>query len=170
MWRVFGTELGGSKHRAGPLRPGAVLAVALVVALAMAGILAAAAASARRSDEAALHQQRQLLAGALAERRLQAMLEAENIATSNLAVEHLWREFDARWAHQNMGLRVNALFGAREVVLIDGSDRFLYALDGTERAPAASVADQLDELRTVIEQVRGRRLPETPDQIGRAHV
>ena len=127
MRQVFGTGVGDGKQRPRPFRPGAVLTVALVVALAMAGILAAVAASARRSDEVALHQQRQLLAGALAERRLQAMLEAENIATSNLAVEHLWREFDARWAHQNIGLRLNALFGARDVFLVDGSDRVVPA-------------------------------------------
>src|SRR5439155_6950023 len=142
-----------------PYRPGAILVVVVIVVLAMAGILAAVAASARRGDDVALHQQRQLLAGALAERRLQAMLEAENIATSNLAVEHLWREFDARWAHQNIGLRLNALFGARDVFLVDGSDRVVYALSGTERSDPAAIGEVRGELRAVIEQVRGRRPP-----------
>src|SRR6266852_9959206 len=128
VWRVLRNRLGEMKNTERPFRPGAVLAVALIVAVAMAGILAAVSSSARSGDEVALHQQRQLLAGALAERRLQAMLETENIATSNLAVEHLWRGFDPRWAHQNIGLRLKALFGAAHVFVTDGSDRFVYAL------------------------------------------
>jgi diguanylate cyclase len=151
--------------KATPFRPGAVLAVALVVALAMAGILAAVVSSARHGDEVALHQQHQLLAGALAERRLQAMLEAENIGTSNLGVEHLWREFDPRWAHQNIGLRLNALFGAEHVFVIDGSDRFVYALSGTEIIDPKSFGDTLGHLWAVIEDVRGRRVPAMPDEV-----
>jgi diguanylate cyclase len=153
------------KNTGRPFRPGAVLAVALVVALAMAGILATVAASARHGDEVALHQQRQLLAGALAERRLQAMLEAENIGTSNLGIEHLWREFDPRWAHQNIGLRLKALFGAAHVFVIDGSDRFVYALSGTEMIDPKSFGETLGHLWAVIEDVRGRRVPAMPDEV-----
>jgi diguanylate cyclase (GGDEF)-like protein len=158
------------KNPNNPFRPGAVLAVALVVALAMGGILAAAAFSARRGDEVALHQQRQLLASALAERRLQAMLEAENVGTSNLAVEHLWREFDAHWAHANIGLRLHALFGAGHVFLIDGSDRFVYAFSGTERVDPNSFGDTLGHLWAVIEDVRGRRVPGTAGEVELATV
>src|SRR5438128_5936 len=158
------------KNTKRPFRPGAVLAVALGVALAMAGILAAVASSARSSDEVALHQQRQLLAGALAERRLQAILEAENIATSNLAVEHIWREFDPRWAHQNIGLRLKALFGAAHVFLIDGLDRFVYALSDAESIDPASFGDTLGHLWAVIEDVRGRRVPGTADELELATV
>ncbi len=170
MWRVLRNRLGEMKNTKRPFRPGAVLAVALGVALAMAGILAAVASSARSSDEVALHQQRQLLAGALAERRLQAILEAENIATSNLAVEHIWREFDSRWAHQNIGLRLKALFGAAHVFLIDGLDRFVYALSDAESIDPASFGDTLGHLWAVIEDVRGRRVPGTADELELATV
>ena len=54
MWRVLRNRLGEMKNTKRPFRPGAVLAVALGVALAMAGILAAVASSARSSDEVAL--------------------------------------------------------------------------------------------------------------------
>src|SRR5205823_12109268 len=153
-----------------PYRPGAILVVVVIVVLAMAGILAAVAASARRGDDVALHQQRQLLAGALAERRLQAMLETENVATSNLAVEHLWREFDPRWAHQNIGLRLKALFGAAHVFVIDGSERFVYALSGTESIDPHSFGDTLGHLWAVIDDVRGRRVTGTADEIELATV
>jgi diguanylate cyclase (GGDEF)-like protein len=169
VWRVLRSRLGDMKHPDRPFRPGAVLAVALVVAVAMSGILAAVAFSARRGDDVALHQQRQLLASALAERRLQAMLEAENVGTSNLAVEHLWQEFDARWAHLNIGLRLNALFGAAHVFLIDGSDRFVYALSGTERVDPNSFGDALGHFWAVIEDVRGRRAG-TADEVELATV
>src|SRR6266480_4125141 len=158
------------KDRASPFHPGAVLGVAIVVTLAMGGILAAVAFSARHSDDVALHQQRQLLAGALAERRLQAMLETENVATSNLAVEHLWREFDPRWAHQNIGLRLKALFGAAHVFVIDGSDCFVYALSGTESIDPHSFGDTLGHLWAVIDDVRGRRVTGTADEIELATV
>ena len=170
MWQVFRNRLDEMSNTGGPFHPRAVLAVALIVALAMAGILAAVASSAQSSDEVALHQQRQLFAGALAERRLQAMLETENIATSNLAVEHLWREFDLRWAHQNVGLRLKALFGAAHVFLIDGSDRFVYALSDAESIDPASFGDTLGHLWAVIEDVRGRRVPATPDELELATV
>src|SRR5215831_13725896 len=132
-----------------PFRPGAVLAVALIVAAAMGGIMAAVASSAHRSDEVALHQQRQLLAGALAERRLQAVLETENIATSNLAVEHAWRAFDPVWTHHNIGLRLKTLFGAAHVFVIDGADRFVYALGGNESVDPDSYGKTLGHLRDV---------------------
>ncbi len=170
MWRVFQSRLGEVKDRASPFRPGAVLGVAIVVTLAMAGILAAVAFSARQSDEIALHQQRQLLAGALAERRLQAMLEAENVATSNLAVEHLWREFDPRWTHHNIGLRLNTLFGAAHVFVTDGTDRFVYALGGSESIDPHSFGDTLGHLWAVIEDVRGRRVTGTVDALEPATV
>jgi diguanylate cyclase (GGDEF)-like protein len=170
VWRVVRNRLGEMHNTATPFRPRAVLAVAVIVALAMAGILAAVAASARRGDEVALHQQRQLLASALAERRLQAMLEAENVGTSNLAVEHIWREFDPRWAHPNIGLRLNALFGAAHVFLLDGSDRFVYALSGTESIDPASFGDTLGHLWAVIADVRGRRVPGATDELELATV
>ena len=170
MWQLLRNRLGNMKKPGRPFRPGAVLAVVLAVAVAMAGILAAVVVSARRSDEIALHHQRQLLAGALAERRLQAMLEAENVGTSNLAVEHLWRQFDARWAHQNVGLRLQALFAATHAFLIDGSDRFVYALSGAERIDPGSFGDTLGQLWAVIEDVRGRRMPGRPDELEPATV
>jgi diguanylate cyclase (GGDEF)-like protein len=158
------------KNAGKPLRPGVVLAVALIVAAAMGGILAAVASSAHRSDEVALHQQRQLLASALAERRLQAMLETENIATSNLAVEHVWRTFDPAWTHQNIGLRLKMLFGAAHVFVVDGADRFVYALGGSESIDPNSYGETLDHLWAVIEDVRGRRVPSAADEIQMATV
>ena len=133
-----------------PFRPGAVLAVALIVAAAMGGILAAVASSAQRSDEVALHQQRQLLAGALAERQLQALLETENIATSNPAVEHVWRAFDPAWTHQNIGLRLKTLFGAAHVFVIDGADRFVYAIGGNKNVDPDSYGETLGHLWDVL--------------------
>jgi diguanylate cyclase len=170
VWRFLRHRLGKMKSAGKPLRPGVVLAVALIVAAAMGGILAAVASSAHRSDEVALHQQRQLLASALAERRLQAMLETENIATSNLAVEHVWRTFDPAWTHQNIGLRLKMLFGAAHVLVIDGADRFVYALGGSESIDPDFYGETLGHLRAVIEDVRGRRVPSAADEIQMATV
>jgi sensor domain CHASE-containing protein len=170
VWRFLRHRLGKMKSAGKPLRPGVVLAVALIVAAAMGGILAAVASSAHRSDEVALHQQRQLLASALAEQRLQAMLETENIATSNLAVEHVWRTFDPAWTHQNIGLRLKMLFGAAHVLVIDGADRFVYALGGSESIDPDFYGETLGHLRAVIEDVRGRRVPSAADEIQMATV
>jgi diguanylate cyclase (GGDEF)-like protein len=163
VWQGERERLGGMDSR--PLHPGPVLAIALLIALTMAFIAVAVISAAGRADEVALHQQRQLLLDSLAERRLRAVLEAENVATSNPAVEHLWQDFDPQWAHQNIGLRFKTLFGADYVFLVDGSDRFAYALGGKESVDPGSFGRALEVLSPAIDSVRGRRMPETADEL-----
>jgi len=133
--------------------------IALIVAVAMACIVLAVIFAARQTDGVALEQQRQLLANTLSERRTQVMLEAENVATSNLLVRRLWLEFDRNRAHTNVGLRLQSLFNQTHVFIVDTSDHFIYALNGRDSVDPGSFGGSLDELSAVIDDVRGRTLP-----------
>jgi diguanylate cyclase (GGDEF)-like protein len=159
VWREFQSRLGGIENRARPFHPGAMLAAALVIALALACIMIAVVSSAGKADEAALHQQRQALVSALTERRLRAMLEAEDIAASSLAVERLWGEIGPERANQNVSLQLKTLSAAGHVFIIDGSDRFVYAFSGNDSMNPSSFEPALHNLSPAIDEVRGRGEP-----------
>jgi CHASE1-domain containing sensor protein len=90
---------GASRRLADELVP-----VALILAVAGGCIVLSILTLTQRAHETELDQQRRLFANALAARRAQVVLQLENVATSNLAVQRIWARFDATWTHVNVGL------------------------------------------------------------------
>jgi diguanylate cyclase (GGDEF)-like protein len=136
-----------------------VAPIGLIVVVAILAIIASALTSAHRADEAAFEQERRLIVNTVEDRRVQLVREAENIITSNEAVRRMWLDFDPRWAHARVGLRLKTYFEHDQVFVVDPSDRFVYALVGDQVVDAANLGPAIDDLRPVIDGLRGRDTP-----------
>jgi diguanylate cyclase len=136
-----------------------LIPVAIILAVASGCIMLSVFTLAQHADETDLDQQRRLFAHALAERRAEVILQTENVATSNLAVQRIWAAFDPTWTHVNVGLRLKTLVDLSHVLVVDAFGRILYAQHDGESVDPGSMSPTLNELATLIDDVRARRQP-----------
>src|SRR6185436_14829454 len=134
----------------------AVAPIGLIITVAIVCILVAVKSSARRADEVALQQERNLFANAITEHRDEAIRDAETTVTSSDAVDRIWLTPDPDWIHRRVGLRLRSCCGVDFVIVLDPSDQMIYALTGQGRVAAGWFGAALDELKPVIDTVRGR--------------
>src|ERR1700693_3450265 len=87
-------------------RRSVVAPIILIIVVAVVCVIAAVQWSAYRADEVALHQERQLFAQAIIQRRSEVLREIESIVASDNAVSRLWTDFDGNWVHNRVGLRL----------------------------------------------------------------
>ena len=132
MWREIRTRLariraGGGDSR---VRRSAVAPIVLIIVFAVVCVIVAVQWSAYRADEVALHQERQLFAQAIAQRRAEILRDVESIVVSDNAVNRLWNDFDWTWVHNRVGLRLKNYFEQSHVFVVDSFDRFAYAMAG----------------------------------------
>src|ERR1043166_910284 len=121
------------------MRRSAVAPIGLIILFAVVCVIVAVQWSANRADEVALHQERQLFAQAIAQRRAEILRARESILASEDAVNRLWREFDRTWAHNRVWLRLKNYFEQSHVFVVDSSDRFAYPLAGRSSVGAKGV-------------------------------
>jgi diguanylate cyclase len=141
------------------VRRSAVAPIVLIIVFAVVCLIVAVQWSANRADEVALHQERQLFARAIAERRAEILRDMESIVVSENAVNRLWNGFDWTWAHNRVGLRLKSFFEQNHVFVVDSSDRFLYALAGRSSVGPKWFGATTAQLTPVIDAVRGRPSP-----------
>lgn len=160
MWREVRTRLGrigaGSDSR---MRRSAVAPIVLVIIFAVVCVIVAVQWSAYRADEVALHQERQLFARAIAQRRGFILRDIESIVASDNAVDRLWNGFDWTWVHNRVGLRLKNYFDQSHVFVVDSSDRFVYAMAGGSSVDPKWFGTATSDLAPVIDAVRGRPSP-----------
>ncbi|HXW25788.1 MAG TPA: EAL domain-containing protein [Xanthobacteraceae bacterium] len=172
MWREIWTGLnkawaGGGDKR---VRRSAVAPIVLIIVFALVCVIAAVQWSAHRADEVALHQERQLFAQAIAQRRGEILREVESIVTSDNAVNRMWIEFDWAWVHNRVGLRLQSYFEHNYIFAVDSSDEFTYAMAGRSSVDARWFGAATADLAAVIDAVRGRPSPLKPEDIDRGYV
>src|ERR1043166_6104082 len=138
------------------MRRSAVAPIVLIILFAVVCVIVAVQWSAYRADEVALHQERQLFAQAIAQRRAEILRDVESIVASDNAVDRLWKELDWTWAHNRVGLRLKNYFEQNHVFVIDSSGRFAYALAGRSSVGAKWFGATTANLAPVIDAVRGR--------------
>ena len=160
MWAEVRTRLariwaGGGNG----VRRRAVAPIVLIILFAVVCLIVAVQWSANRADEVALHQERQLFAQAIAQRRAEILREMESILVSENAVNRLWKEFDRTWAHNRVGLRLKNYFEQNHVFVVDPSDRFVYAMAGRSSVEPKWFGAAMADLVPVIDAVRGRPNP-----------
>jgi diguanylate cyclase (GGDEF)-like protein len=161
VWREIRTRLariwaGGGDKR---VRRRAVAPIVLIIVFAFGCVVVAVQWSAYRADEVALHQERQLFAQAIAQRRAEILRDLESIVVSDNAVSRLWRDFDWTWVHNRVGLRLKNYFEQSHVFVVDSSDRLAYAMAGRSGVGAERSDAMTAELAPVIDAVRGRPSP-----------
>src|SRR5262249_45223583 len=162
VWCEVGLRLariwasGGDKS----VRRSAVAPIVLIIVFAVVCVIVAVQWSAYRADDVALHQERQLFAQAIAQRRAEILREVESIVASDNAVARLWTGFDWTWVHNRVGLRLKNYFEQNQVFAVDPSDRVTDALAGADGFDGASA-----ELAPIIDAVRGRPSVLKPEDI-----
>jgi diguanylate cyclase len=147
-----------------------LIPVAIILAVASGCIMLSVFTLAQHADETELDQQRRLFANALAGRRAEVILQTENVATSNLAVQRIWAAFDPTWAHVNVGLRLKTLVDLSHVFVVDAFGRILYAERGGESVDPEAMSPALDEIATLIDDVRARRQPPLGEELEPASI
>jgi diguanylate cyclase (GGDEF)-like protein len=152
------------------MRRSAVAPIVIIIVFAVVCVIFAVQWSAYRADEVALHQERQLFAQAIAQRRGEILREIESIATSDNAVTRLWTGFDWTWLHNRVGLRLKNYFEHNYVFAVDPSDHFTYAMAGRSSVDAEWFGAAMADLAPVIDAVRGRPSALKPGDIDLAHV
>ena len=138
------------------MRRSAVAPIVLIILFAVVCVIVAVQWSAYRADEVALHQERQLFAQAIAQRRAEILRDVESIVASDNAVNRLWKELDWTWAHNRVGLRLKNYFEQNHVFVIDSFDRVAYAMAGRSSVGAKWFGATTAHLTPVIDAVRGR--------------
>jgi diguanylate cyclase (GGDEF)-like protein len=161
VWREIRTRLariraGGGDSR---VRRSAVAPIVLIIVFAVVCVIVAVQWSAYRADEVALHQERQLFAQAIAQRRAEILRDVESIVVSDNAVNRLWNDFDWTWVHNRVGLRLKNYFEQSHVFVVDSLDRFAYAMAGRSSVGPKWFGAMTAELAPVIDAVRGRPSP-----------
>lgn len=141
------------------MRRSAVAPIVLVIIFAVVCVIVAVQWSAYRADEVALHQERQLFARAIAQRRGYILRDVESIVASDNAVDRLWNGFDWTWVHNRVGLRLKNYFDQSHVFVVDSSDRFVYAMAGGSSVDPKWFGTATADLAPVIDAVRGRPSP-----------
>jgi diguanylate cyclase (GGDEF)-like protein len=160
VWREIATRLasvwaGGDSR----MRRSAVAPIVLIIVFAVICVIVAVQWSAYRADDVALHQERQLFAQAIAQRRTEILRDVESIVASDNAVDRLWRAFDWTWVHNRVGLRLKNSFEQNHVFVVDPSDRFVYAMAGRSSVDPNWFGPATADLAPVIDAVRGRPSP-----------
>src|SRR5262245_57054048 len=152
------------------VRRSAVAPIVLIIVFAVVCVVVSVQWSAYRADEVALHQERQLFAQAIAERRAEILRDMESIVASENAVNRLWKGFDRTWAQNRVGLRLKNYFEQNHVFVVDSSDRLGYAMAGRSSIGAKWFGAPTTGLRPVIDAVRSRPSPLKAEDIDVAGV
>jgi diguanylate cyclase len=172
VWRTDRRRFDRNRPRGAPrrLRASELIPVALILAVASGCITLSVFTMAQRADETELDQQRRLFATALAARRTQVLLQIENVATSNLAVQRIWAGFDPTWTHVNVGLRLKTLLDLSHAFVVDSFGRLVYAQRGDDSVDPEVLDPALDEIATLIDDVRARRQPPLGEELEAASI
>jgi len=142
------------------VRLSVVVPIGIIVAVAILCVVVAVLGSARRADQVALENERQLFTRALdnhAERVLRAL---DGIATSEVGIQNIRTRFDQGWVQLRVGLRLQSLFDQDFVFVADPSDRLVYALLGNRSVDPNWFNSTRHELMPALDLLRGR----APDQ------
>ena len=137
------------------MRPSVVVPIGIIVAVAIVCVVVAALSSARRADDVALDNERQLFTRALTNQGERVLREISAVATSEAAYRRMRVSFDSDWVQISVGLRLQSFFDHDFVFVTDPSDHFLYASLGRRSVDPNWFNSVQSELRPVLDVMRG---------------
>jgi diguanylate cyclase (GGDEF)-like protein len=161
---VSSSHIGEARKAVGwnHVRLSVVVPIGVIVAVAIVCIVVAVLSSARRADEVALDNERQLFTRALTNHGERVVREIESVATSEAAIRRIRINFDPDWVQIYIGLRLQSFFDHDLVFVTDAADRFLYASIGHRSVDPNWFNTIAPDVKPVLDQLRGRAPPETP--------
>jgi diguanylate cyclase (GGDEF)-like protein len=154
---VTASNSGEARKAAGwsHLRLSVVVPIGVIVAVAIVCVVVAVLSSARRADEVALANERQLFTRALSTHGERVLREVESVATSDAAYRKIRVSFDPDWVHMYVGSRLQSSFDHDFVFVADASNRFLHASLGHRSVDPNWFNSILPDVKVVLDRVRG---------------
>jgi diguanylate cyclase (GGDEF)-like protein len=151
------SNIGGTRRYLGwsHIRPSVVVPICIIVAVAIVFVVVAALGSARRADDVALDNERQLFTRALTNQGERVLRDIAAVATSEAAYRRIRVSFDSDWVQISVGLRLQSFFDHDFVFVTDPSDHFLYASLGRRSVDPNWFNSVQSELRPVLDVLRG---------------
>ena len=144
------------------MRLSVVVPIGVIVAVAIVCVVVAVLSSARRADEVALDNERQLFTRALTNHGERVLRETASVSTTETAVRRIRDAFDAEWVEIYVGLRLQSFFDHDFVFVADASDRFFYASLGHRSVDPNWINSAQSDLKPILDLLHGRSGPETP--------
>ena len=138
------------------VRARVVVPIGVIVALAIVCIVVTVLGSARRADEVALDNERQLFTRSLNHHAERVLREVEAIATSEAGVRNIRMHFDPVWIQNRVGLRLQTLFDQDFVFIADASDQFVYSMLGSRSVDPNRLNSIKTDLMPALDLQRGR--------------
>ena len=133
-----------------------VVPIGVIVAVAIVCIVVAVLSSAQRADVVAVDHERQMFSRALSNYGERVLREAESVASSDGAIQHIRQSFDYDWVNQRVGAWLEAYFDHDYIFVFDRNDRMVYSLVDHRPADAKWLAAARPGLAPVIDFMRGR--------------
>ena len=99
-----------------------VVPIGVIVAVAIICIVVAVLSSAQRADVVAVDHERQMFSRALSNYGERVLREAESVASSDGAIQHIRQSFDYDWVNQRVGAWLEAYFDHDYVFVFDRND------------------------------------------------
>jgi diguanylate cyclase len=138
------------------VRVSVVVPIGIIVAVAILCVVVAVLGSARRADEVALDNERQLFTRSLRHHAERVLREVEGIATSEASIRGLRAQIDVEWVQNRLGLRLQTLFDQDFVFVADAADHFIYALLGNRSVDPTWFNSIKPDLMPALDLQRGR--------------
>ena len=133
-----------------------VVPIGVIVATAIVCIVVAVLSSAQRADVVAVDHEKQLFSRALSNYGERVLREVESVASSDGAIQHVRRSFDAEWAKQRVGIWLTTYFDHDYVFILGPGDELISSTVGHQFADMKWFATTRPGLAPVISHMRGR--------------
>ncbi len=144
------------------MRLSVVVPIGVIVAVAIVCVVVAVLSSARRADEVALDNERQLFTRALSNQGERVLRETASVAASETAVRRIRNAFDAEWVQIYVGPQLQSFFDHDFVFVADADNRFLYASLGHRSVDPNWFNSIQPDVKPVLDLLRGRSGPDMP--------
>ena len=137
------------------MRPGVVLPIGVIVAVAIVCVVVAVLSSARRANEFALDHERQLFVHSLANHGEQVLREVASAATSEVAVRKIATAFDEEWVKAHVATRLRSFFDHDFVFVSDATGRFIFSSHGLTDVDPEWLELIRRDVQPVLNELRG---------------
>jgi diguanylate cyclase (GGDEF)-like protein len=141
------------------MRPGVVLPIGVIVAVAIVCVVVAVLSSARRANEFALEHERQLFVHSLGNHARQVVRELASAATSEAAARRIAQAFDEDWVRTYIDTRLRSFFDHDFVFIADAAGRLIFASHGVNDVDPEWLQSVRRDLQPVLDQLHSSKAP-----------
>ncbi len=131
----------------------------LVIGIVLTAALGAMTFAARAIDQAVATEERDLVARTLDRRQMRITEDITSATVWDDAYLQTVQNFDPKWVHENFGVYYATYMHHDRTLLFGADGRVIYAADGGEVAPTASLGTFSTDMTPLLAEVRAREKP-----------